>query len=191
MIGDAGDVAGTLQLVRQLDPDVLLLDVGMTHVGRSDVLRALAAVARLPRTICSRTASRRELITVLRLGVRGVDPSRSHDKAPLRRHPARFFANRCARRTDQVRDTKVRAMVGSADAAITSRNLFRLTRRQLDIVAAVAIGETNKGSRAALFHQRGDRRRHLSSIFDTSLGVAAGAGDLCAQPRSLIDHDAS
>src|SRR5205823_2867912 len=73
VIGEAGDPVATLQLVRQLGPDVLLLDLAMTDAGRLDVLRALAAVASLPRTIVlAERIGQEQLIDVLRLGVRGV-----------------------------------------------------------------------------------------------------------------------
>ena len=50
VIGEAGDGASTMQLVRQLKPDLLLFDLGMRDAGL-DVLRALAATSKLPRTI--------------------------------------------------------------------------------------------------------------------------------------------
>jgi DNA-binding NarL/FixJ family response regulator len=190
VIGDAGDVAGTLQLVRQLDPDVLLLDVGMTHVGRSDVLRALAAVARLPRTILlADRIAQEELITVLRLGVRGVVLREATTKL-LCDSIRSVLRNQYALGPDQVRDL-VRAMVGSADAAITSRNPFRLTRRQLDIVAAVAIGETNKEVARHFSISEETVKRHLSSIFD-KLGVFSRLElAIFALNHGLIDNDAS
>jgi DNA-binding NarL/FixJ family response regulator len=50
VIGEAGEAATTLQLVRDLNPDLLLFDLAMPDAGL-DVLRALAATSKLPRTI--------------------------------------------------------------------------------------------------------------------------------------------
>ena len=189
VIGDAGDVAGTLQLVRQLDPDVLLLDVAMTQVGRSDVLRALAAVARLPRTILlADRIAQEELITVLRLGVRGVVLRDATTTKLLCDSIRSVLRNQYALGPDQIRDL-VRAMVGSADASIPSRNPFRLTRRQLDIVAAVAIGETNKEVARHFSISEETVKRHLSSIFD-KLGVFSRLElAIFALNHGLIDVD--
>jgi DNA-binding NarL/FixJ family response regulator len=191
VIGDAGDVAGTLQLVRQLDPDVLLLDVSLTQVGRSDVLRALAAAARLPRTILlADRIAQEQLITLLRLGVRGVVLREATTTKLLCDSIRSVLRNHYALGPEQVRDL-VRAMVGSADGGITSRNPFRLTRRQLDIVAAVAIGETNKEVARHFSISEETVKRHLSSIFD-KLGVFSRLElAIFALNHGLIDNDAS
>ena len=137
VIGDAGDVAGTLQMVRRLDPDVLLLDVALTQAGRSDVLRDQYALG-----------------------------------------------------PEQIADL-VRAMVGSADARIASRNPFRLTRRQLEIVSAVALGETNKEVAQHFSISEETVKRHLSSIFD-KLGVFSRLElAIFALNHGLVDGDGS
>ena len=188
VIGDAGDVAGTLQLVRSLDPDVLLLDLAMTQAGRSDVLRALAAAAKLPRTILlAERIAQEELVTVLRLGVRGVVLREATTKL-LCDSIRSVLRDQYALGPDQVRDL-VRAMVGSADANTISRNPFRLTRRQLDIVAAVAIGETNKEVARHFSISEETVKRHLSSIFD-KLGVFSRLElAIFALNHGLIDVD--
>jgi DNA-binding NarL/FixJ family response regulator len=190
VVGDAGDVAGTLQLVRRLEPDVLLLDLAMTRLGRSDVLRALAAVCRLPRTVLLADGiAQEELITVLRLGVRGVVLREATTKL-LCDSIRSVLRDQYVLGPEQVRDL-VRAMVGSGDASVPSRNPFRLTRRQLDIVAAVAIGETNKEVARHFSISEETVKRHLSSIFD-KLGVFSRLElAIFALNHGLIDSDAS
>ena len=190
VIGDAGDVAGTLQLVRRLDPDVLLLDLAMTQTGRSDILRALAAVARLPRTILmADRIAQEELITALRLGVRGVVLREATTKL-LCESIRSVLRDQYALGPAQVRDL-VRAMVGSGDARISNRNPFRLTRRQLDIVAAVALGESNKEVARHFSISEETVKRHLSSVFD-KLGVFSRLElAIFALNHGLIEQDAS
>jgi DNA-binding NarL/FixJ family response regulator len=188
VIGDAGDVAGTLQLVRRLDPDVLLLDLALTQVGRSDVLRALAAAARLPRTILlADRIAQEELITVLRLGVRGIVLRAATTKL-LCESIRSVLRDQYALGPEQVRDL-VRAMVGSGDARVVSRNAFRLTRRQLEIVAAVALGESNREVAQHFSISEETVKRHLSSIFD-KLGVFSRLElAIFALNHGLIDGD--
>jgi DNA-binding NarL/FixJ family response regulator len=190
VVGDAGDVAGTLRLVRRLEPDVLLLDLAMTRLGRSDVLRALAAVSRLPRTVLLADGiAQEELITVLRLGVRGVVLREATTKL-LCDTIRSVLRDQYVLGPEQVRDL-VRAMIGSADASVASRNPFRLTRRQLEIVAAVAIGETNKEVARHFSISEETVKRHLSSIFD-KLGVFSRLElAIFALNHGLIDSDGS
>jgi two-component system nitrate/nitrite response regulator NarL len=111
--------------------------------GRLDVLRALAAVAKLPRTILlAERVAQEQLITALRLGVRGI-VLRESSTSLLCESIRCVLRDQYALGPEQIADL-VRAMVGSADASVASRNPFRLTHRQLEIVAAVALGETNR-----------------------------------------------
>src|SRR5437763_14748491 len=72
VIGEATDGASTMQLVRQLKPDLLLFDLAMRDSG-PDVLRALAATSKLPRTIVlTARIETKELLVVLKLGVLGI-----------------------------------------------------------------------------------------------------------------------
>ncbi len=190
VIGDAGDVAATLQLVRRLDPDVLLLDIALTQAGRSDVLCALAAVAKLPRTILlAERLAQEQLVSILRLGVRGVVLREATTKS-LCESIRSVLRDQYALGPEQIRDL-VRAMVGSTDARIASRNPFRLTRRQLEVVSAVTLGETNKEVAQHFSISEETVKRHLSSIFD-KLGVFSRLElAIFALNHGLIDSDAS
>jgi two-component system, NarL family, nitrate/nitrite response regulator NarL len=188
VIGDSGDVPGTLHLVRELEPDVLLLDSAMTRAGRSDVLRALAVVAKLPRTILlADHIAQEELVSVLRLGVRGVI---------LRESTTKLLCDsiRCVLRDRYALGPElvghlVRALVGSGDPRIASRNPFRLTRRELEIVSTVALGETNKDVAQHFAISEETVKRHLSSVFD-KLGVFSRLElAIFALNHGLIDGD--
>jgi two-component system nitrate/nitrite response regulator NarL len=169
VIGDAADASATLRLVRRFEPDLLLLDDSITQGVRFDVLRALAAITTLPRTILlADRIGQEELITALRLGVRGVF-LRDAPTDRLRETIRGVLRGEYALGPDQVRDL-VQAMVGSAGTRAADRNPFRLTQRQLEIVSAVALGETNKEVARHFSISEETVKRHLSSIFD-KLGV--------------------
>jgi len=168
VVGDAGDGASTLQRVRQLRPDLLLFDVAMPSPGL-DILRALAATMILPRTVVlTGSIGPKQLIAALKLGVRGVVLKESTTSS-LRDSIRRVLADHCALGPEQV-DDLVCAMVGSPGEGLMRRNRFQLTPRQLQIVAAVAFGESNKEVAEQFSISEETVKRHLSNIFD-KLGV--------------------
>ena len=168
VVGDAGDGASTLQLVRQLRPDLLLFDVAMPNPGM-DILRALAATSILPRTIVlTGSIGPKQLVAALKLGVRGIVLKESTTSS-LCESIRRVLADHCALGPEQV-DDLVCAMVGSPGEGLVRRNRFHLTPRQLQIVAAVAFGESNREVAEHFSISEETVKRHLSNIFD-KLGV--------------------
>ena len=168
VVGAAGDGASTLQQVRQLRPDLLLFDVAMPGPGL-DILRALAATSILPRTIMlTASIGPKELVAALKLGVRGIVLKESTTSS-LCESIRRVLADHCALGPEQV-DDLVCAMVGSPGEGLMRRNRFHLTPRQLQIVAAVAFGESNKEVAEHFSISEETVKRHVSNIFD-KLGV--------------------
>jgi DNA-binding NarL/FixJ family response regulator len=190
VIGEAGDAAATLHLVRQLEPDLLLLDLAMPRGGGLDILRALAAVSTLPRTIVlTERIDQEQLIVALRLGVRGVVLKESSTQS-LRDSIRSVLRDQYSLGPEQVGDL-VRAMFGSAAAGILRRNPFRLTPRQLEIVSAVALGETNREVAQHFSISEETVKHHLANIFD-KLGVYSRLElAIFALNHGLIDGDAS
>jgi DNA-binding NarL/FixJ family response regulator len=168
VIGEAGDVPSTLQRVRQLRPDLLLFDLAISAAGL-DILRALAATSLLPRTIVlTGSIGPKELLIALRLGVRGIVLKESTTSS-LCESIRRVLADHWALGPDQV-DDLVRATVGPPGEGVVRRNRFHLTPRQLQIVSAVAFGESNKEVAEHFSISEETVKRHLSNIFD-KLGV--------------------
>jgi two-component system, NarL family, nitrate/nitrite response regulator NarL len=168
VIGEAGDAGATLQLVRQLEPDLLLLDLAMPR-GGLDILRALAAVSQLPRTIIlAERIAREELIIVLRLGVQGIVLKEATTKSLC--ESIRFVLRDQYALAPELVGELVRAMFGSQATGLMRRNPFRLTPRQLEIVSAVALGETNREVAQHFSISEETVKHHLANIFD-KLGV--------------------
>ena len=147
------------------------------------------SAARLPRTVVlAERIGQEQLINVLRIGVRGV---------VLREAPTSVLYDsiRCVLRDQyalgppQISDL-VRALAGSAGPSDSGRNPFRLTRREMDMVSAVALGETNKEVARHFSISEETVKRHLSSIFD-KLGVFSRLElAIFALNHGLIDGDA-
>jgi two-component system, NarL family, nitrate/nitrite response regulator NarL len=168
VIGEAGEAAATMQHVRDLKPDLLLFDLAMPDAGL-DVLRALAATSTLPRTIVlTGSIGTKELLVALKLGVLGI-VSKESTTGSLCQCIRCVLNDRYALGSEQVGDL-VRALVGSPGNGSVRRNRFNLTRRQLEIVSAVALGETNKEVAQHFSISHETVKRHLTTIFD-KLGV--------------------
>jgi two-component system nitrate/nitrite response regulator NarL len=168
VVGEAGDGTSTLQLVRQLKPDLLLFDLAIGDAGL-DILRALAATSKLPRTIVMTTSmGTKELLIALKLGVLGIVLKESTTKS-LCESIRCVLGDHYALGPEQVGDL-VHAMFGSPGDLLVRRNRFHLTRRQLEIVSAIALGESNKEVAQHFSISQETVKRHLSTIFD-KLGV--------------------
>jgi DNA-binding NarL/FixJ family response regulator len=170
VVGEAGSPAQTLRLVRDLHPDVLLLDMAMAGGGLA-VLKKLAAMPQPVRIIALADAADREMMmTALSNGARGVIGRESTT--------AMLFKSIRTAVTDQYwigRDDvgflieRMRRLAQQSEAEQHAKR-FRLTRREMDIVTAVAAGESNKGIAQRLSLSEDTVKHHVSHVFD-KLGV--------------------
>jgi two-component system, NarL family, nitrate/nitrite response regulator NarL len=172
VVGEAGDGAEAVALVRQLRPDVLLLDLAMPRMNGLDTLRELLA-ASCPCRIVLLTASieRRQILEALQLGARGV----------LLKQTAINLLFKCIRAVMNGEYWVDRASV--ADLVAAFRQLpqsavpapaprkFNLTPREMQVIARVVAGCPNKEIAQQFSISENTVKHHLSNIFDT-LGVS-------------------
>lgn len=167
--GGAGDASQALQLVRDLDPDVLLLDLALRNGDSLEVLRELAAMRHRVRTIGLIDGTQKSVQkAALRHGARGT----------IRRDSATqvlFESIRTVFRDEHwiCNDTSRTANATSAAPqrdVPTPAKRFNLTRREMDIVSAVAAGESNKSIARKLSLSEDTVKHHVSHVFD-KLGV--------------------
>src|SRR4029450_5068365 len=73
VVGIVGDGRDAVALVRELCPDILLLDVAMPHVGGIETLRQITAGASPTRVILLTGAiDKADIVTAIQLGARGL-----------------------------------------------------------------------------------------------------------------------
>jgi DNA-binding NarL/FixJ family response regulator len=171
VVGEAGSPTQTLRLVRDLHPDVLVLDMAMPGGGGLAVLKKLSAMPQPVRTIALAPIADRELMmSALQHGARGVIGRESTT--------AMLFKSIRTATTDQYwigRDDvgfiveRMRRLAQQSEAEQHAKR-FRLTRREMDIVTAVAAGESNKGIAERLSLSEDTVKHHVSHVFD-KLGV--------------------
>jgi DNA-binding NarL/FixJ family response regulator len=170
IVGEAVDAVTAVTLVREQAPDVLLLDLFMPNGGGIGALRDLAIDPPSTRIILLTAAIEPgEIVTAVHLGARGI----------ITKDSATSLLFKCIQRVMAGEYWLGREAVGDLVQALLvagAREGRRvgpppLTRRELDVIAAVVDGASNKevADRFGLSPQT--VKNHLSNIFD-KLGVS-------------------
>jgi DNA-binding NarL/FixJ family response regulator len=170
VVGEAADGREAVKRVAELKPDILLLDLAMPKAGGIEALQELLERRLEVKSVLLTAAiDRAETVKALQLGVRGV----------VLKDAATQLLYRCLRAVmigeywvghERVLDIVERLReVGRSAAEPTPVTM--LTRRELQIVAAIAEGASNKeiGQQFNLSEQT--IKNHLSHIFD-KVGVS-------------------
>ena len=172
VVGEASDGAEAVELVREHDPDVLLLDLAMPRVTGIEALRQLADEARSVRTILlTATIDKTEVLTALRLGARGIVLKESATQL-LFKSVRTVMTDQYWIRRGTVGDL-VTALAGEQETGATgaSASGYRLTHREREIVSFVVAGHANKEIANQCSVSEATVKHHLTHIFD-KVGVS-------------------
>ena len=170
VVGDVGTALHTLRMVRELHPDVLLVDLALPG-GGLNVLKKLAAMPEPVRTIALTGIIDHDiLIAALQHGARGVILKES-TTALLFKSIRSVIADQYWVGREDVGHIveRLRRLAQQSEAEVHAKR-FRLTRREMEIVTAVAAGESNKGIAERLSLSEDTVKHHVSHVFD-KLGV--------------------
>lgn len=170
VVGEACDGKEAIEVARRLKPDILVLDLAMPRIAGMEVLRELTTVDNSIRVIVlTGTIDKQQLVDSLRLGARGIvlKDSAADDlvHAIHTVHNGQYW----------IGQRGVGDLVGALQQALTdkpAKTSFGLTSRELQIVRAVAEGDTNKGIGQRFSIAEDTVKSHLSHIFD-KLGVSS------------------
>jgi len=172
VVGEAVDGEETVKVVRQLNPRVLLLDLSLPKATGLEALRELNSLGCQTRTIMLTAAIEREqIVEALELGAHGV----------VLKQSALQLLVKCIRCVsageywvgqDSVSDLiqAVRRMSPSQRASGHGQD-FGLTPREVQVVALIVAGYTNKDLARKLGISEHTAKHHLTNIFD-KLGVS-------------------
>jgi two-component system nitrate/nitrite response regulator NarL len=191
VVGEAedGDVAITQTL--ELEPDILLLDLAMPRLPGLEAMRAI--MSRSPRVkiiLLTSTISTQQIIEALQIGARGIvlkDSVADDLNESLRAVLGGDYwigGQRVANLLAALHDLMAQA------AAVPERKTYGLTPRELEVVACIVEGCSNKDIAKQFSISEETVKRHLSNVFDKT-GVSTRLElALFAISHKLVDLDA-
>jgi len=170
VVGEAANGKEAIDLVKKLEPDILLLDWVMPKVGGMEVLRALADSNGSVRTIVlSGALEGEEISKIFELGARGL----------VMKDTATVMLFKCIRsvmagqywigRQSVANLVQTLKQVRSANKNAQPKN-YGLTPREFEVIKAVVSGFSNKDIAAQMNISEQTVKHHITSIFD-KLGV--------------------
>jgi len=172
IVGEAVDGEETVKVVGQLKPHILLLDLSLPRMSGLEVLVELGKLGIDTRTIMLTAAIEREqVVEALQLGVRGIVLKHSALQVLLKSircvNEGQYWVGQ-----EGVSDLihALRRMKPSLSASGPGRN-FGLSSREMEVIALIVAGYTNKDLARELGISENTAKHHLTNIFD-KLGVS-------------------
>jgi two-component system nitrate/nitrite response regulator NarL len=174
IVGHAGDGIEAIALVRQLNPDILMLDHTVPQMAGIEVLRELARAGTNTRVIVMAASLRREeVLEVLQLGAYGIVMKNSAMSLIVKSIPT-VMAGQYWIGRESISDLITYLRHGTPFSKPVSnppKPRFGLTRRELQIVSSVVAAYSNKEIAERFTLSEDTVKHHLSNIFD-KLGLS-------------------
>lgn len=173
VVGEAGDGEQAARLAAELKPDILLLDLAMPGSSGLDALRTLSAGDGSVRAIIlSGKVEKGEMLSALQLGARGVILKESSTQL-LFKCIGRVMAGEYWVGRDGVTDLvdALRSIKPQSEPPPVPKQLFGLTKRELEVLGTIVGGYTNKEIAKSLTLSEDTVKHHITNIFN-KLGVS-------------------
>jgi DNA-binding NarL/FixJ family response regulator len=171
IVGRGCSVGKSLHVARRLKPDIVLLDFDIAPCMNGDALKRLSSLPSVHTVILGAADEKERILEVLQMGVRGL-VSRESPVEVLIRCMRSVMAGQywIGRGSMDGIVNALRSAMPDSDSQ-PKANKFGITRREMEIVAAVALGQSNRVIAKKLSISVQTVKHHLTNIFD-KLGVS-------------------
>ena len=165
VIGEASGGEDAWRLVHEVKPDVLLLDLATPRLAGLERLARLGGDNSCVRTLLLVGAmERNDVIKALELGARGIVLKESQTEL-LFKSIRTVMAGQYWVGRDTISDL-VEALVGLHKSPPATQTGFGLTRRELEVLALIVAGYTNRDLAEELRITEDTVKHHMTNIFD-------------------------
>lgn len=174
VLGEASDGAEAVKLVRQLKPDILLLDLAMPKHPGLEALRDLSSPGNSSPVrviLLTAAAEKGQIVEALQLGARGVVLKDSATQLLLKAIQTVMAGEYWVGRESVSNLVQYLRTLMQSTHDEARQKKFGLTPRELEIVSAVVAGYSNKEIAEYFKISEDTVKHHLSNIFD-KLGVS-------------------
>jgi DNA-binding NarL/FixJ family response regulator len=188
LVGRGCSGGNALRVARKLKPDIVLLDLGTGNRTNREALKALASLPSV-RTVLLGAVNEEQILEALQLGVRGIVSKESPADVLIRCMRSVMAGQYWIGRNSVNGIVDALRNATTCPDSQTHANKFGITSRELEIIAAVALGQSNKVIAKMLSISVHTVKHHLTSVFD-KLGVS-GRLELAifAANHKLVNQD--
>jgi two-component system, NarL family, nitrate/nitrite response regulator NarL len=172
VVGEACDGVDAVTLVRQLKPEILLLDLAMPRRAGLEALREMGSEPLSARVILLTAAAEKDqIVEALQLGARGVVLKDSATQILLKSIRAVMNGEYWVGRESV--SNLVQYLRGLVDSSSydARKKKYGLTPREFEVISAVVAGYANKEIAQHFKISEDTVKHHLSNIFD-KVGVS-------------------